>query len=104
MELKEEVPRSDTFNPVAVDLGLADRTENPQAFTEVDRYTELLKLIYKFNTNELEATEFEDKVRSMYWTGGFIIFTVDKLVAAITKQVLFFINSASNYFPRCKMP
>lgn len=59
-----------------------------KAFTEEDRYTELLKITNSFIQNELDATEYEDKVRAMYWTGGFIIFTVDKLVQSIAKQVI----------------
>jgi paired amphipathic helix protein Sin3a len=37
--------------------------------------------------NEIDANEFEDKVRNMFWTSGYLMFTVDKLVQAIVKQL-----------------
>jgi paired amphipathic helix protein Sin3a len=58
-----------------------------KAFTEADRYAELRKLIHSFLLNEMDSSDFEDKVRSMYWTNGYVIFTIDKLVQAIAKQL-----------------
>jgi paired amphipathic helix protein Sin3a len=58
-------------------------------FSEKDRFTELLKDINAFINNEMDANEFEDKTRELFWTSGYLIFTVDKLVQAIVKQVLF---------------
>lgn len=58
------------------------------SFTEQDRFTELLKDINAFVNNEMEAVDFEDKTRELFWTSGYLIFTVDKLVQAIVKQVI----------------
>ena len=48
---------------------------------------ELIKLIGIFMTNELEASEFEERTRNMFWTSGYLVFTIDKLIQAIVKQV-----------------
>ena len=55
--------------------------------TESDRYTQLLKDINLFVNNEMDAGDFEDRTRELFWTAGYSIFTVDKLVQAIVKQV-----------------
>lgn len=54
---------------------------------EDDRFSQLMKDINLFVNNEMDANDFEDRVRELFWTSGFIIFTVDKLVQAIIKQV-----------------
>ncbi|KAI8904077.1 SIN3-like protein B, transcription regulator [Gorgonomyces haynaldii] len=84
-ELVGDVPRSEVVNPTAVDLGLVK--EAVKGFTEKDRYAELLKMLPQFLSGELDPNDFEDRVRNMYWTSGYIIFTVDRLVQAIVKQV-----------------
>lgn len=48
---------------------------------------QLLKDIKMFINNEMDSNGFEDKVRELFWTSGYIIITVDKLVQAIIKQV-----------------
>jgi paired amphipathic helix protein Sin3a len=35
----------------------------------------------------MDSSDFEDKTRELFWTSGYIIFTVDKLIQAIVKQV-----------------
>lgn len=85
-DLDPIIPRSEQLNPTAVDLGLRDEPA-AKVFTETNRYSELVKLIEQFITNELDASDFEDKTREMYWTAGYLIFTVDKLVQALVKQV-----------------
>jgi len=57
------------------------------AFSEKDRFTELLKDINNFINNEMDFNEFEDKTRELFWTSGYLIFTVDKLVQSIIKQL-----------------
>ena len=48
--------------------------------TEKDRFSELVKDICLFANNEVDASDFEDKTRELFWTSGYIIFTVDKLI------------------------
>ncbi|KAJ2999620.1 Transcriptional regulatory protein sin3 [Globomyces sp. JEL0801] len=78
-------PRSEEKNQVAVELGF--RKENTVSLTEKDRFSELMKDINLFVNSEMESNDFEDKVRDLFWTSGYIIFTVDKLVQAIVKQL-----------------
>lgn len=54
---------------------------------EKDRYTQLLQDIKDFIISDIEANEFEDKVRELFWTSGYLIFTVDKLVQSCVKQM-----------------
>ena len=56
-------------------------------FNAEDRYGELLKLIPQFLDQKLEANDFEEKCRAMYSTSAYAIYTVDKLVQALVKQV-----------------
>jgi paired amphipathic helix protein Sin3a len=49
---------------------------------------ELVKDINSFIVGELDSNDFEDKTRELFWTSGYLIFTVDKLVQAIVKQVM----------------
>jgi histone deacetylase complex regulatory component SIN3 len=55
--------------------------------TESDRFTELLKDIIAFVNGDMDANDFEDKTRELFWTSGYIIITVDKLVQSLVKQV-----------------
>jgi paired amphipathic helix protein Sin3a len=55
---------------------------------EKDRFSELLKDINSFVNGEIDSYEFEDKTRELFWTSGYLIFTVDKLVQSVAKQVL----------------
>jgi paired amphipathic helix protein Sin3a len=47
----------------------------------------LLKDINSFISGELDSNDFEDKTRELFWTSGYLIFTVDKLVQALVKQL-----------------
>jgi histone deacetylase complex regulatory component SIN3 len=93
-ELKSVSPRSEVVNDVAVELGY--QKEASKAFTSDDRYTELLILIQSFLKNQMEAQDFEDKTREIYWTSGYLIFTIDKLAQTLVKQV-----SSTNLDPSC---
>ena len=66
--------------------------------TEKDRFSELLKDINLFAANEIDASDFEDKVRELFWTAGYVIFTVDKLIQTLVKQVHLFQLFFSNIF------
>jgi paired amphipathic helix protein Sin3a len=93
-ELGDKKTRSEVKNQVALELGLRKDTGLSKILnilgpilTESDRYTQLLKDINLFVNNEMDAGDFEDRTRELFWTAGYSIFTVDKLVQAIVKQV-----------------
>ena len=52
-----------------------------------DPYIVLLELIDKLFENEYDSTEFEDRLRQIYGTKAYIMFTVDRLAQNLTKQV-----------------
>ena len=43
--------------------------------------------IKDFIVGDVESNDFEDKVRELFWTSGYLIFTVDKLVQSCVKQM-----------------
>jgi histone deacetylase complex regulatory component SIN3 len=46
-----------------------------------------MKLVLQFVDQKIEAADFEEKCRAMYSTSAYVIYTVDKLVQALVKQV-----------------
>lgn len=81
-------------NPVAVDLGYHDTigpgntrllTSGPNPAKTFYPFT--LVCCEKLFANEMETAEFEDNLRFMYDIRAYIMFTLDKLVAATVKQV-----------------
>ncbi|ORX34170.1 hypothetical protein BD324DRAFT_636920 [Kockovaella imperatae] len=79
------------INPIAIKLGLADPEtqnfgieagENPAQYY----YQNLLSLAEKLFENELDVNTFEETLRFMFGTKAYILFTLDRVVAAIVKQ------------------
>ncbi|KND04341.1 uncharacterized protein SPPG_00072 [Spizellomyces punctatus DAOM BR117] len=93
-ELSQNPPKADRKSPVATELGL--QKEAIAAYANLDRYTELLQSCFHFLQSDLEASEFEDKARNMFGTSAYLIFTVDKLCQAITKQMLAIVSDQKN--------
>lgn len=114
-DLAESKPKNWTkVNPVAAELGLMDNTSGPAGIvnalglppsSEDDSeptspapsdmqvgparyYTVLLALIERFFDGELDQSTYEECVRYMFGTNGYVIFTVDKVVNAMTKAAL----------------
>lgn len=54
---------------------------------EADEFTILLALITAHIGGQVESAKFEDEVRNLIGPDGYIIFTIDKLVQAIHKQL-----------------
>ena len=52
-------------------------------------YSELFGLLDRFfeNVDEMDQSSFEDQLRGMFGTSAYVLFTSDKLVSAIFKQV-----------------
>ena len=92
-------------NPVAVQLGFHD-TLGPGNTRVLTSGPNPAKNFYSFTLacceqlfdNQIEPSVFEDNLRFMYDIKAYIMFTIDKLVAATTKQV----RCSPNLLCRCK--
>ncbi|WVQ97064.1 hypothetical protein IAU59_004174 [Kwoniella sp. CBS 9459] len=80
------------INPVAIKLGLAEPEtqffgieagENPAQHY----YGHLLSMAERLFENEVDNMTFEETLRLMFGTKAYIMFTVDRVIAAIVKQV-----------------
>jgi paired amphipathic helix protein Sin3a len=111
-------PNSYLANPVAVELGLHDTTGPGQSRLITsgpnpakDFYDYLLVCCEQLFDNEMEQSIFEDNLRFMFGIKAYLLFTVDKVVAAIIKQVrknipwlrLWLIISVSRCNPSCQI-
>lgn len=89
-----DTPSSSLVNPLAVKLGLNDAGGPSPALMEganpaAHFYEHLLDLCEKLFDNEIDQAGFEENMRHMYGTKAYVSFTLDKLIAAIVKQVRF---------------
>ncbi|KAJ3071498.1 Transcriptional regulatory protein sin3 [Podochytrium sp. JEL0797] len=82
------------INPIAVSLGLQtpDALETVQPKT--NRYTDFLTSCHALFASQIESTEFEDRLRGLFGTSAYLSYTIDKLVAAIVKQIQSVIGDA----------
>ncbi len=80
------------INPLAIKLGLAEPEmqyfgiesgENPAQHY----YTHLLSMAERLFENEVDVNTYEETLRLMLGTKAYIMFTMDRVVAAIVKQV-----------------
>lgn len=80
------------INPIALQLGLAEPKtanhgveagENPSE----TYYEKLLHMTEQLFENELDAATFEENLRVMFGVKSFVMFTIDRVVAAVVKQV-----------------
>lgn len=77
-------------NPIAVEFGF-----HSDAWDDLDkeveeaksRYPPLLELCKRIIEQDQDSNQFEDAVRHLYGTKGYKIYTVDKLIQTIVKQV-----------------
>ncbi|THH08411.1 hypothetical protein EW145_g2724 [Phellinidium pouzarii] len=82
-------------NPVASDLALLDTGAPSHRLAELQKgpspaahfYGYLLEACEKLFDNEIDQQAFEDITRYMFGTRAYIMFTVDKVIGAIIKQV-----------------
>ncbi|CAG8461919.1 45_t:CDS:10 [Acaulospora morrowiae] len=86
-------------NVVATDLGLLpDRIDIDVDIdlTRGDPYSVMLELIEKQFDGDLELPMFEECLRYIYGTKAYIMFTVDKLVQNMTKQMQLLVSDAKS--------
>ncbi|KAI9009400.1 hypothetical protein CLU79DRAFT_775003 [Phycomyces nitens] len=85
-EIKANPRKGKTFNKMALDLGFYSHR-----FEEIDLsasyYTALLGVIDRFFEGELDQTLFEESARYIFVTEAYTMFTIDKLVLAVIKQI-----------------
>ena len=77
-------------NPIAVEFGFhSDVWDDLDKEVEEakSRYPPLLELCKRIIEQDQDSNQFEDAVRHLYNTMGYKIYTVDKLIQAIVKQV-----------------
>ncbi|KAI9346076.1 hypothetical protein DFJ73DRAFT_482536 [Zopfochytrium polystomum] len=92
-------PKTDQINPFAVEMGL-QRPENIQDSIASDvknRFEELHRAIHDFLDSKIEQSEYEEKCRSLYGTNAFLMFTIDKVLQAIVKQLTNIISENVNF-------
>ncbi|KAJ3278913.1 Transcriptional regulatory protein sin3 [Blyttiomyces sp. JEL0837] len=82
-------PKADAVNPVATDLGLARSEPLPDALSSAstDRYKDLIFAVYKLFGAKSDPAEYEDKCRALFGTSAYLVFTLDKVVMALIKQI-----------------
>jgi paired amphipathic helix protein Sin3a len=61
--------------------------EPEQSSDNGDSFVKLLGLIHKVFDNELDQTAFEEQARHIFATKAYIVFTLDKVIAALLKHV-----------------
>ena len=80
------------INPVAIKLGLAEPETQYFGIESGDNpaqhyYTHLLSMAERLFENEVDINMYEETLRLMFGTKAYILFTLDRVVAAIVKQV-----------------
>lgn len=93
-KMAKEPDQLNLINPIAVELGFVKKEVIQQnaEFCRKGRYNELLKLIKRFFEDTHENQEFEEKARILFTNQAYQIFTVDKVVQAIAKQIQIITN------------
>nr|CAG8500348.1 9542_t:CDS:10 [Entrophospora candida] len=79
------------LNPAATELADVDLDLN-----KGDPYTVMLELIEKQFDGEMDLATFEECLRYIYGTKAYIMFTVDKLIQNITKQIQVIVSDSKS--------
>jgi paired amphipathic helix protein Sin3a len=101
-QLAAEGPSSHTANPSATESGIQtmpDGTSVPEnAGNAADYfYGHLLESCEKLFDNVIDQATFEDTVRFMFGMKAYNVFTLDKVIGALIKQVRLICSLASHY-------
>jgi hypothetical protein len=96
--------KTQPINPIAIDLGLADPAlanngiengENPAQYY----YGHLLSLAESLFEGTIDANQFEEYCRVMFRNKAYIMFTLDKVIASVVKQVNICSQCLGSYKP-----
>ncbi|CAG8603504.1 7985_t:CDS:10 [Funneliformis mosseae] len=88
-----------SLNDAATDLGIQNNRLDPEIDMDLnhgDPYTVMIELIEKQFDGEMELPTFEESLRYIYGTKAYIMFTVDKLVQNMTKQMQLLVSDAKS--------
>jgi paired amphipathic helix protein Sin3a len=88
--------RPNNPNPVAIEFGFhSDQWDDLDREVEEAKshYPALLELCKRLIEQDQDSSQFEDAVRHLYGTKGYKIYTVDKLIQGIVKQVNLTLNT-----------
>ena len=108
-------PKTNIQSQTALELGILKPGEySSDAISSFEsskgRYHDLLRAIHGLFHVKLESQEFEDKCRSLFGTSAYLMFTVDKLIQAIIKQIQAIqsdprsLDLVALYFKDCEKP
>nr|XP_019050564.1 paired amphipathic helix protein Sin3a [Kwoniella bestiolae CBS 10118]OCF29494.1 paired amphipathic helix protein Sin3a [Kwoniella bestiolae CBS 10118] len=80
------------INPLAIKLGLAEPESHFYGIEDGENpaqhyYGHLLSMAERLFENEVDNANFEETLRVMFGNKAYIMFTVDRVIAAIVKQV-----------------
>ncbi|WWC60485.1 uncharacterized protein I303_103058 [Kwoniella dejecticola CBS 10117] len=80
------------INPLAIKLGLAEPDSQFYGIEDGENpaqhyYGHLLSMAEKLFEGEVDNVQYEETLRVMFGTKAYIMFTVDRVIAAIVKQV-----------------
>ncbi|RIB00904.1 hypothetical protein C2G38_1076880 [Gigaspora rosea] len=84
---------------VATELGLLPDRIDPDVDMDLNRgdpYVVMLELIEKQFDGDMELSTFEECLRYIYGTKAYIMFTVDKLVQNMTKQMQLLVSDTKS--------
>ncbi|TPX52735.1 hypothetical protein SeMB42_g01212 [Synchytrium endobioticum] len=85
-ELNTKPPRSEKLNTAAAELGL--HPHPPETLpTDGDRFGDLMRLVLSMLAARIDQQDYEDRIRNVYQTSAYPMYTVDKLCLAIAKQI-----------------
>jgi paired amphipathic helix protein Sin3a len=84
-----EPPKSDKTaeGPAAARERAAAERERLEAEAKKDRYKEFIKMLYSFVAGTLEQNKYEDEMRDLLGIQAFPLYTLDKLVVQLVKQI-----------------
>lgn len=80
-----EPPKAETTQ-AAKEKEAAER-EKREAEAKKDRYKEFVKLLYSFVSGTVDQNKFEDELRDLLGIQAFPLYTLDKLVVQLVKQI-----------------
>ncbi|KAI3413787.1 Paired amphipathic helix protein Sin3b [Globodera pallida] len=93
-EEKGDSVEAQLMNAVDVHLGLRDLKkplQNPENFYQI-----MLQEMKNLLDGQIEASKFEDTLRSMFDTRAYVLFTMDKLVNTLVRQLQNFVGDTTS--------
>ena len=88
--------KTQPINPIAIELGLAEPDTHFMAIEAGENpsqqyYGHLLGMAERLFEGDIDANLFEENLRIMFGTKAYVMFTLDRVIASIVKQVRWFV-------------